>query len=278
MLDKITATVLVDNVGTETLGGEWGLSVYIQAGEKTILLDAGGSELFARNAEKLGLSIADVDYAVLSHAHYDHSLGMAEFFRLNRTAKFYVRESTAENCYGRRWIFRRYIGLPKHILSDYADRIETVSGDYRLTDDVYLIPHHTPGLDAIGRREQMARKVGWSLVPDDFSHEQSLVFDTSAGLVIFNSCSHGGAAAIIREVSAVLPGRPVCALVGGLHLFNKTDEEIRAFAAAVRETGITRLCTGHCTKERALGILREELGGVAEGFRVGYTMEFGKTE
>ena len=88
MLDKITATVLVDNVGTETLGGEWGLSVYIQTGEKTILLDAGGSELFARNAEKLGLSIADVDYAVLSHAHYDHSLGVAEGFRVGYTMEF----------------------------------------------------------------------------------------------------------------------------------------------------------------------------------------------
>ena len=45
--------------------------------------------------------------------------------------------------------------------------------------------------------------------PDSFSHEQSLVFDTPDGLVIFNSCSHGGADTIIREVTATFPDKKV---------------------------------------------------------------------
>ena len=66
------ATVLTDNTGNNELAGEWGLSFYIEYRDQKILLDAGQSGLFAENAEKLGINLADVDYAVLSHAHYDH--------------------------------------------------------------------------------------------------------------------------------------------------------------------------------------------------------------
>ncbi|MFQ9410234.1 MAG: hypothetical protein ACLR1T_03180 [Evtepia gabavorous] len=60
----------------------------------------------------------------------------------------------------------------------------------------------------------MYRKVGDQWLPDDFSHEQSLVFSTPKGLVIFNSCCHGGADNIVREVADTFPGQPISAIVG----------------------------------------------------------------
>ncbi len=63
-------------------------------------------------------------------------------------------------------------------------------------------------------------------------------------------------------------------LIGGLHLFNKSDEEIRAVAATIRNTGIEYICTGHCTKDRAFSILKEELGDMVNQMQVGYRMEF----
>ena len=69
------ATVLVDNIGTEDLAGEWGLSFFIEFRGKKVLLDAGADGLFAENAGKLGISLNEADYAVLSHAHYDHADG-----------------------------------------------------------------------------------------------------------------------------------------------------------------------------------------------------------
>ena len=66
---------------------------------------------------------------------------------------------------------------------DYADRIEFATGDYRLCDGVYLIPHKTPGVQEIGKREMMYLKTPQGFVPDNFSHEQSLVIDTDKGLV-----------------------------------------------------------------------------------------------
>lgn len=268
------ATVLVDNIAANGLAGEWGLSIYIEYRDKRILLDTGASDLFLKNAGKTGLSIEDVDYAVLSHAHYDHSNGMKAFFENNEKAKFYLQEGTAENCYFKKWIFRKYIGLPRNILTDYQDRMVYASGDYELCKGVYLIPHKTQGLAQLGKRERMYQKKTDGWYPDNFSHEQSLVLETDKGLVIFNSCSHGGAANIIREVAETFPNQTVYGLIGGFHLYNKTEDEIRDLAGKIKDTGIAYVCTGHCTKDKAYGILKEELGDILYQLHVGLVMEF----
>lgn len=268
------ATVLVDNIADKGLDGEWGLSIYIEYGDRKILLDTGASDLFLQNAGKIGLSIKDVDFAVLSHAHYDHSRGMKAFFRENSKAKFYLQKSAAENCYFKKWFIRRYIGLPKNILTEYQDRIVRVDGDCTLCDGVYLIAHKTPGLEKNGKRENMAQKTPDGFKADDFSHEQSLVFETEKGLVIFNSCSHGGAANIINEVAATFPDKKVYGLIGGFHLYNKSEAEVRELAKKIRQTGIGYVCTGHCTKDRAYKILKEELGDTLNQLHVNLVMEF----
>lgn len=274
-MKRLRATVVVDNIGNDALKGEWGLCVYIEYGEDKILLDTGSSGLFIENGKKLGIPLEDIGYAVLSHAHYDHANGMRPFFRLNKKAKFYLRDACAENCYGKRWIFKKYIGLPKGILQDYKDRIEYASGDKRIAEGVFLIPHKSKGLAVIGKRENLyIKEKDGSLSPDDFAHEQSLVFDTPEGLVIFNSCSHGGADRIINEAIAAFPDKKVLALIGGFHLFRRTEDEVRSFSKKIKETGIPYIYTGHCTGKRAYGILKEELGDVARQLKVGLVMEF----
>ena len=271
---KTVITVVVDNISSRDICGEWGLSLLVEYGDKKILADAGESDLFAENLKKLGTDIRDIDYAVLSHAHHDHGNGMPRFFRENRRAKFYVREGTAEDCYSRKFIFMQYKGIPKNVMTEYADRIEIVGGDYELCEGAWLIPHKTPGLEAIGKREKMYRRTGSGWRVDDLSHEQSLVLDTDKGLVIINSCSHGGVVNIINEVRTTFPDKHVYGIIGGFHLYNKTDDEVRDVARAIRKTGIEYVCTGHCTKEHAYGILKEELGDRIGLLRTGLVMEF----
>lgn len=149
-----------------------------------------------------------------------------------------------------------------------------VSGEYKLCDGAYLIPHSTEGLECIGRRENMYRKTECGLVPDDFSHEQSLVLDTDKGLVIINSCSHGGAVNIINETRAAFPTKPIYGLIGGFHLFNKSEKEIREVAKSILGTGIDFVCTGHCTKDRAYKIMKEEMGDKLCMLKTGLVLEF----
>ena len=271
---KTRITVIVDNIPSDGIKGEWGLSILAEYADKKILLDAGGSDLFLKNMKSLGINVKDIDYATLSHAHYDHANGLPALLDNNAKVKLFLRESTAEDCYTKILFYKHYIGIPHGLYDKYSDRIETVTGDFKLTDGVYLIPHKTKNLGKIGKREHMYRRTpnGWQ--PDSFSHEQSLVLDTEKGLVILNSCSHGGAANIIHEIQSTFPDKKVYGLIGGFHLFNKSKKEIVHLAREMKDTGIEFVCTGHCTKNRAYNILKDELGDMVQQMRVGFIMEF----
>lgn len=267
-------TILADNIGSGELQGEWGLSFHIEFGGKRLLLDTGGSDLFLKNACLLGIDISAVDAAVLSHAHYDHSLGMDAFFGANTSASFYVSPAAEENCYSGRRFFGRYIGMPEGVLSRHSSRIIRPSGITQILPGAFIVPHSTPGLELVGRKARMYRRtwlLGWQA--DDFSHEQTLVLKDSDGLVILNSCSHAGVDVITEEVRKAFPDQPVKAYIGGFHLFRSSGDEVRRVAAGIRDAGISELYTGHCTGDEAFLLLQKELGSSISQFRCGMEIQ-----
>jgi len=259
------ATVLVDNIAACGLDSEWGLAIYIEYKDKKILLDTGASGLFAENAEKLGIDIAKVDFGVLSHAHFDHADGMETFFELNQTAPFYLSSDAEENCYrverDERGIFEmKYDGIKQGTLRKYADRIrKDKSLKFEITDGVYLLGHKTSGLDEVGERVGQYIVENFDMIPDDFAHEQSLIFETDKGLVVFNSCSHAGVDVIIKEAQDAFPGQSVHAMIGGFHMFMDSEDEVCAHAKRIKSAGAKRIITGHCTGEEQYKWLKDEL-------------------
>lgn len=266
-------TVLSDNLSIDGLHSEWGLSFLIEHAGKLWLLDTGGSELFLENAGALGLDISDVEHAVLSHAHNDHSSGIEAFFKANEKADFLVSAKAAENCWSGKLLNRHYIGLPHGILEANKRRIRRIGAVTEVENGVWVIPHSAPCSARIARKAHLYVKAGGRFFPDDFSHEQSLVFETPEGLVIFNSCSHSGAGIVLKEVKAALPDRPVLAYLGGLHLFRMSGKEVAAAADILAACGIGRIYTGHCTGDRAFGILKERMGDKVVQFRAGMCIE-----
>lgn len=263
--------ILVDNNTRDTLQAEWGLSLLIEYEGHLILLDAGTTGVFAENAKELGPPVDKIELAVLSHAHYDHADGLERFFQENRSAKCYIRSCCGEDCYDRKK--DKYIGIKAGLLKTYGDRFVRIEGDYELLPGVTLLPHKTKGLEKLGEKVGMYRYRDGVWIPDDFSHEQSLVFETGKGLVICNSCCHSGADHIIEEVKQTFPEKKVYALIGGLHLYRSSDEEVFALAEKIRETGIRKVYTGHCTGERAFKRLKETLGDTVEQFYTGMEIE-----
>lgn len=245
-------------------------------------MDAGHTDLFARNAEKLGIDLSEVDAAVLSHAHYDHSGGFEEFFRINNKAKVYVRDCALLDYYTLKEEAARYIGIPETVVRDHSERFFRVAGKVCLAEGVYLIPHNTPGMQEIGIQTELYRKTEAGFIPDDFCHEQSLVLEISEGLIVFNSCSHGGIVNIIREVREALPHKKIYAYIGGFHLKSSKNpksmflsvEEVEQLGRKLLDLGIENVYTGHCTGEEAYEILKRIMGRRLHPLSSGIEMEY----
>lgn len=262
------ATILIDNETQGSCACEWGFSVLIEHRDHATLLDTGASDLFVRNAEILGVDLACVDAAALSHAHYDHSDGFDAFFRANDTATLYAASGVRENCYAIEDGNASYIGVAHGLLERHASRIAYVDGPAQIAPGIWAVPHTTSGLAEKGSAAGMyvandaacKNPDASDLAPDDFSHEQSIVVELEHGVAVFSSCSHCGADVVLAEAQRFMPGRRVRALVGGFHLYETADEDVRLLAQRLKNEGVEVIYTGHCTGERAFSILQKELG------------------
>lgn len=274
---RLCITTLVENTPAEGLRSEHGLSLHLAYGGLRILLDFGLSDAFAQNADALGIDLARVDLAVLSHAHYDHADGMGHFFARNDHAPLHLSGACTEKCWSTRGNTTEphYIGIHEGLLAQFAQRLSpvTVSHVTTVAPGVHLVPHTTPDLAETGCQAGMFLREKGILLPDGFAHELTLVLELGdapdAPLVIFNSCSHAGLPTIVAEVQAAFPGRHIAAYVGGLHLVHASDEVVIEVARAVDEAGIGRLCVGHCTGARATELLSQRLPGRVVPLRTG---------
>ncbi len=261
-------TVLIENSACEPFHGEHGLSILIEYAGEHFLLDAGTTDLFLENAELLNLSLSDVKHCFLSHGHYDHSGGFGTYLDKNKEAVLYMMKAATGEFYSGSGELHT-IGIPAEVLKKHKERFQFVDDVMKIKEGVYLIPHNTEGLEKIGARAKLYRKVANGWMPDDFSHEMSLVFQTEKGLVVFNSCSHGGIITIIREVLEVFPEEKVYAFIGGLHMKGKkdgqeistfTEEEIKGLTEELKQFGLPVLYTGHCTGKPAVELLKKYMG------------------
>src|SRR5690349_25118301 len=71
-------TVLYDAFGpASALKKDWGFSALIEYGGKRILFDTGNNtEIFAHNVATKGIDLQQLDFAVMSHRHGDHTSGL----------------------------------------------------------------------------------------------------------------------------------------------------------------------------------------------------------
>lgn len=93
MTQSLTVTILIDN---DTLidryyVAEPALSILLEEGSKKILFDTGYSDVFLRNADRMDISLLNLDYVVLSHGHIDHTGGLGYLIQRYTEAMIEVR-------------------------------------------------------------------------------------------------------------------------------------------------------------------------------------------
>ena len=278
-------TVLIENTTQDAaLTAEHGLSLYIRHRGRVWLLDAGASGAFAGNADALGLPLAAVDAAILSHGHYDHAGGLDAFLQRNGSAPVYALRAAAQPYCSGDGDARHGIGIPANVLPRWAGRFVWLDGAAQPAPGVTLLPHSTPGLEKTGAARRLYRGSGQQVWPDDFRHELTAVFETAGGLVVVNSCSHAGLPVILDEVAAQFPRQPIRAFVGGLHMRGKqggkevclfSAAEVAALAGSVRRHGVQALYTGHCTGQAGYAAIAAQLPGVLHPLATGMALTLG---
>ncbi len=258
---KITA--LMENTqGAECCTPAHGLSFYIETQRHRLLMDAGPSGLTAENAKKLGIDLSAVDIAVLSHGHYDHANGFAEFLKINRKAKIYLQKTAVNGYYAVDDGKPRYIGMDERVKS--SERLVLVDGNYKIDSELSLFSgiHGRRAFPFTNKR--LFKDENGRLVNDDFAHEQCMVLMHDGKTVMFSGCAHNGVLNALDRYAEVYGTEPDY-VISGFHLSKKTDYtdedilNIKLTAQAMKKYN-TRFITCHCTGEYALGIMKKILG------------------
>lgn len=263
---------LVDNLSNGTLSAEHGLSLYIQLDDgMTLLFDMGQGNLFAENANRLGLSISNVDVAVISHGHYDHGGGLETFLKLNTKAKVYIHPNAFDNHYSLKPEGLKYIGLDASVLSSNLglERLVFVDGLYEITENIRLFSNVKKD-----KCFPNANKLLYGpdkSINDDFVHEQNLLIREHNKWTLFAGCAHCGILNIM-EKAIQLTSTNISSVFGGMHLknsdFNEHDENL-FIETLCKKLQLFKNCkyyTMHCTGFEAYTKMKKILNDRIEYF------------
>ena len=258
--------VLMENSAMdERFIAEHGLSLYIEVNGKKILFDAGQTDAFALNAEKLGVDLAAVDLCVLSHGHYDHSGGLLRFLELNDHAPIYMHRHAVLPHYNGT---EKYIGIADALIGH--PRVILTKDELDLGNGLRLCTCNALASGCPASARGMTVKLGDTFMQDSFDHEQYLVIEENGKRTVISGCSHKGILDIVKWLEPDV-------LIGGFH-FVKLDpagddrEYLESAAMQLMERDCTYY-TGHCTGEAAFDFLRERMGNKLEAIPAG--MEIG---
>lgn len=232
---------------------EFGLSLHITCGQTSVLFDAGSSANFARNTHVLGVDLAQVDCAVLSHGHYDHADGFATFIELNERAPIYAHRGFDGDYFKRP---DEYIGISPALKGN--DRFVTVDGMRKIGDDLALLSYDAATAIHAIESNGMFAKGGATVRDDDFAHEHYLLACEGDTRLLVTGCSHRGIANIMNWVKDL----HITHVIGGFHLMGVEAGDYAKLDALAGELAAygAQYFTCHCTGVEQYARLKCQLG------------------
>lgn len=236
------------------LKAEHGLSLLIETENLRILHDMGQSDLFCKNAEILGIDLSTVDFAFLSHGHYDHGGGLETFLMKNQTTPVYLNENAFSQNYN---ATEKYIGLDKSLLENpiTQNRFIYIKDEYSITPDFSVFSCNTWNKTVQTQTDGLKQFIAGKFIPENFNHEHYLLINENGKKILITGCSHKG---ILNLTEWFKPD----VLIGGFHLKslnveNEADSnELKNIALSLKKYP-TKFYTCHCTGKTQFTFLKE---------------------
>lgn len=231
---------------------EHGFSLLIESAHCKVLFDMGQTDAFLSNAARMNLSLSDVDIAVLSHGHYDHSGGLKSFLEINSTAPVFVSQYAFGSYYNADC---KYIGpdtsLRCHPQIRFTGHFTSLAPGFSLfscNDLERPFPVSSFGL---------TEECGTLRMDDRFLHEQYLLILHKGKRILVSGCSHKG---IENIVSWFQPD----VFIGGFHMMkvNPHEPSGKEYLNRLSERLLkynTVYYTAHCTGTEQYEYLKEKM-------------------
>jgi len=269
-IKTLRITILSTQLADRDYLAEWGFAALVEVDGRRFLFDSGAHPDFVlKNAKAMKLDLSDIDEMVLSHNHNDHSGGIialrSHFMKINPKALSVTHAGIG--IFGRR-IDRQ--GRDDNGTLPIRAAYEKLGGKWvqhvkpaELAPGVWMtgpVPRPNNEHNWSGYRQMIDERTGLPGPEDNVPEDSALIFDTPKGLVILTGCGHAGIVNIAQYARNIVRPAPIEALVGGLHLFNASDETIAWTADQLKAMEVHNLLGGHCTGIEATYKLRAALG------------------
>lgn len=256
-------SVLTDNNAGPFTMAEHGLSYLIEYDGKRILFDTGQSDLFFRNAEKMRISLNDIDTVVLSHGHFDHGNGLG-----------WLKGGTLichPGCFVSRYRERdhTYIGLKKNRdeLASVFNLTES-AGPFRITDKITFLGEIPRLTDFESQTTTFIFEDG---SPDFVMDDSGIAVVLPDGLFVVTGCGHAGVVNTLEHAKKITGINLLSGVMGGFHL-KKADRQTKETIKYLKENNVKHVLPSHCTELPALAAFYETFG--MRQVRTGDVFEF----
>jgi len=228
-------TVLVDNntIIDRYFYGEPGVSYFIECDDRKYLFDTGYSDIFLRNATKMGINLLALDGVVISHGHNDHTWGLNALVKLYSEAPYqgYGGKKPEVIAHPDAFLDKNVDGLDVGSMLSIHQLKKTFS--LKLGKEPLWLSEKLLFLGEIERNNSfevkapMGKMLRDGIWEDDFVLDDSaLVYMSDNGLVIITGCSHAGICNIIEYAKKVCNEEKIDDVIGGFHLLNPSQHKI----------------------------------------------------
>jgi 7,8-dihydropterin-6-yl-methyl-4-(beta-D-ribofuranosyl)aminobenzene 5'-phosphate synthase len=243
-------TVLTENRAGGRFLAEHGLSYLAEIDGQKILFDMGHSDVFLKNAQKLGIDVHhEIKKVVLSHGHWDHGDGLQfteQKMLIAHPASFLKRFRKSDHS-------PVGLSMTKELIQKKFNLVETAQ-PFKISENLYFLGE-VPRLNDFESQTTSFQLEDGSddFVPDD----SALAAVVGNELVVITGCSHSGVCNICEYAKNVTGISKIKAVIGGFHLKlqnRQTSETIQYF----KKNAVEGLFPSHCTELPALAAFYHE--------------------